>query len=418
MSVRKDKLFTKILEMSALELERFLRSAALDNPILEHEPRSLTSMMAAREPELGRQETLRQIAASYARPQSLEEYLREQIGSLKLTAVQEITLHRMVDSLDEKGYLKVDEPKFINRLKVDRDEYETCLAILQCMDPPGVGARNIGECMCIQLRCKGLIDPLAEKIASEHLEKLSGKRPKTLAQELGVASGEVARVKALLETLNPIPANGFAQRNFVRYHAADLIVEKTAQGYVLTQNEAVQPSLIVNSQYGDVLNEYNSTLEEREFVLGKIEDAQLIYSCVEQRQALMLACGQAIIKRQSALLENASAKLENFTINDIALEINKSPAIAMRAVKNKYLLCGRGILPLSELIARSDDDQGYEKLAPRLKELIDNENKKTPLSDQKISEKLADEGIFIARRTVAKYRMKLALPNASNRKQT
>lgn len=320
--------------------------------------------------------------------------------------------------LDEDGYLRDDVADLAQAAGLPASVLEEGLALLQTLDPPGVGAGNLSQCLALQLQRRGETGP-ALAIVQRHLEHLARKQYHAIAQDLGISQEAVREAEAQIQTLDPRPGSAFAGREEPHYLIPDLAVAETEEGLTVVYSNAYAPTLHLSGYYCG-LQQHSTDPEVKQYLADKIKQVQFVIQAVEQRRSTLLDCARAIVRRQEAFFRQPGGHVVPLRLSDVAQELSIHESTVSRAIREKYLQCARGVYPLSFFFSRevgtAGEGNSVHQIKSRLRELVDGEDKAHPLSDQKLCQLLAGEGVAISRRTVAKYRDELGLPSASGRR--
>ncbi|MBO8165458.1 MAG: RNA polymerase factor sigma-54 [Brevibacillus sp.] len=431
-----------ILQYSALDLMSYLQEQAAENPVIEL-PEIDTAVETAREakptPEIDWKELISSRAAGdysltknestynpldyvHAPTSNLYQHLQEQLGYLKgLTAVQRKIALYLIGNLDDKGYLEITTEEASRQLGVHVQEVEDVLAVIQHFDPVGVAARNLEECLLLQLRHAGLDDDNTVRVVTHHLDDLAHNRFSRIAEKLKIGIADVQRIADLVRSLNPRPGLAYQQAE-TRYVIPDVTVEKVEGEYVVLVNESSAPRLTISRFYENMLKQANSETEARQFIQEKLNAAIWLAKSIEQRRLTLLRVTQAIVEKQIEFFEHGVHYLKPMTQKEIAERVDLHESTVSRATSNKYVQTPRGVFELkyfftSALSTANGDAASSESVKRRIKALIEAEDRFRPLSDQKLTELLEKEGIEISRRTVAKYREEMMIPSSAKRKR-
>lgn len=263
----------------------------------------------------------------------------------------------------------------------------------------------------------GLEDTLLLHL-SRQLERLARRQYRALAQELGVSRQEVLRAEAQIRALDPRPGAAFAPREEPVYLVPDLVVLQGERGLEVHLQESRLPGLRLSRFYCDMYRD-DPDPEVRQYLDGKIRQAQWAIQAVEQRRATLLRCAQVLVRRQEAFFQGPGGSLTSLRLADVAAELSIHESTVSRAVREKYLQCARGVYPLSFFFPRevgAGEGQSAHEIKNQLLQLIREEDKSRPCSDQKLCQLLAEEGYAVSRRTVAKYREELGVSSAVGRR--
>ena len=283
------------------------------------------------------------------------------------------------------------------------------------MDPPGIGARNLKECLLLQLRNLGYYNSLATKIISEHWELFEKMKIPEIAAKLGITMNEIQEELTIIRKLNPKPGYQISQEKPSTI-IPDLIVEKIEGKFIVTLNDRSVPSLFISKAYADILKRGSKAKKEvKNYIREKFNSATWLIRSIEQRKSTMLKVMYAIIDKQPEFFEKGPPNLHPLKLQDIANIIDMHISTVSRVTNNKYVQTPHGIFELkyffTEALGHNPDgtDISTIRIKTRLKEIVEGENTKKPLSDQKLSEILSQEGLKVARRTIAKYREQLKI---------
>ena len=371
--------------------------------------------------------------------ESLSEHLLEQLNLLNLNESLNRLGEEIIGNLDESGYLKRDLSELLNELelfehiKINPDDAESLLKRIQLFDPVGIACRNLQECLLIQLRNGKNADEyykyMAEKMLMEFYDDFTKRRFELLKQKMNLTDETLRETVQLIQSLNPKPGEGNIEAAEMNQISPDFIIEKVENDYVITLNDRSMPSVTISKQYLDMFENNRKrgkkSAREKEtykFLREKFESAKWFIACIQQRRDTLMRIMQAIFHRQYQFFEKGPKALRPMIYKDIAQEINMDISTISRVVNGKYVQSPQGIHELKYFFSEGlSTDTGEEvsnkHIKERLKEIIDKEDKKKPFSDDKLADLLNEEGIHIARRTVAKYREQLRLPVARLRKE-
>ena len=353
-------------------------------------------------------------------PQNLSDHLNWQLSaSICSEKVHEIA-EAIIGNLDENGYLTATLEEIATGGNYGMEDMEEALAVVQEFDPPGVAARDARECLLIQLR---LLDPqntLAQQIVSEHLKLLQNNQLKELARALNRPVDLVKRAVDGIKRLDPRPG--------LRYNASqprlvepDVYFRKLSDEWQIFMNEDDLPQLRLSPVYRRLLARDAADREVRNYVKERFSAALQLLKNIEQRKHTILRVCQAIIRRQRECLELGMDQLKPMMIKEVAEEVGVHPSTVSRAVANKYAHTPQGVIELRHFFSESvNGPQGSSislvTLKRRVKKMIEEEDATRPLTDEHIAKRLADEGINVTRRTVAKYREDLRIPSTHQRR--
>lgn len=352
--------------------------------------------------------------------ESLYYYLRSQVRFEHLPSRVAQTADHLMQCLDSNGWLDEAPADLALRLGVDREIVDRALQVVQGLEPAGVGARDLSECLCLQLERRGERG-LALTIASSYLEAMSRDRYHLIAKQTGASRAEVNAACALIRSLDPRPGMGFSARENLRYIDPDLIVVKFADHFELLTNDSYLPSLRLSGYYSKLYHETGDD-EVKGYLNDKLRQAKWVIQSVEQRRSTLMDCARCLVERQERFFRHGPGNLRPLGLADVAAQLGVHESTVSRAVRDKYLQCTYGVYPLGYFFTRglsggSGGDATPDQAKERLRALIQGEDKRRPFSDQKLAQLLAGQGIALSRRTVAKYRDELGIPSTTARKE-
>jgi len=353
---------------------------------------------------------------------SLEDHLVWQLRLAMLTEREETIGFYIIGNLDEHGYLAVSIEEVCRTTGGAPEEAEGVLKKIQFFDPPGVAARDLRECLSVQLENLGLGASVAARIVSDRLAQLEGKRYDKLARELGVSVEEVVAAAHLIASLEPRPARGFEDEE-VRTIIPDVSVEKIGDEYAVFLNDEGLPRLRVSSFYRRLANQTGEEEERaRQYLQEKVRAATWLIKSIHQRQQTLYRVTQSMFKFQRDFLEKGISHLKPMVLKDVANDIGMHESTVSRATANKYVHTSQGLFELkyffqSGLRSGNGEDVASESVKDKIRGIISSEDPRRPHSDQHIAQLLSQETIGIARRTVAKYREAMRLLPSSKRRQ-
>jgi RNA polymerase sigma-54 factor len=310
-----------------------------------------------------------------------------------------------------------------NTFRTSVEEVERVLRIIQTFDPPGVGARNLQECLLIQLAARGMEDSLATRIISGHFDDFKQKKYPDLAKKLKVSIQEIQNQCKLISTLDPKPGFEISAAE-PQYVIPDLVVEKVDEKYVVYLNDRNIPRLRINHVYQEELlkESRDGNRETKDFIQSRLKSARWLIQTIEQRRRTMVKVMECIVDKQREFFEKGTAHLRPLTLQQVASEINMHESTVSRVTTNKYVQTPRGVFELKYFFSSSLGTQDGSEVSAKsakdtIRKIIEKEDARNPLSDQKIADILKKGGLNIARRTVAKYREQLGLLPARMRRQ-
>lgn len=445
----------EILQFNALELNEFINEELLNNPILERLATEVDEESHADKPEqefeydldkgdakevdwedminyfdeskpLGLTTYNADSEINYdnfvADEETLKDYLDMQLKFSKLDDDVVKICEYIIENIDDNGYLQMKNEEAMMIFNRSHDEIEQLVRLIQTFDPPGVGARNIKECLLIQMYQQGFEESLEELLVTDHLEELSEKKFVQIAKKIGETAERIQQAYDYIKTLEPKPGRSFSSTRDVRYVIPDVYVEKVKDEYVVTVNESASPRLQINGFYKSMMSQFNKDTLTNEYLSKNLQSALRIIKSIEQRRNTIYRVCKAIIEYQVDFFEKGMLYLRPLNLKDIADEIEVHESTVSRAVNGKYMQCPNGLFEIkyffqSGVKGASGEGVSSESVKSVMKEMIDKEDSKKPLSDQFIADELVKAGINISRRTVAKYRDELNIPPSSKRKR-
>jgi len=352
---------------------------------------------------------------------SLKDYLQEQLVEVNIDSYTLSICKYIVESLDYRGYLEISTEELAEELNISEEVVEKALKIIQSLEPYGIGARNIKECLIIQSLKLNILDNIIERIILNHLENVADNKYEVVGKDLNISPREAQRYGDLIKKLEPKPSRGFYTGEEVNYIIPDAEIKNIDGEFFILMNESVLPRLMINKTYKDVLQN-NKDSETNAYVKDKINQAMFLIKSIEQRKNTLHKVLECVLDKQKDFFKFGKQYIKTLTLREVAEIINVHESTVSRAIKEKYVLTSYGTIKIKELFASGlssseDDDMATVKIKSEIKRIIDDENKGKPLSDQIISSILADKNMNISRRTVAKYREALGIKSSSMRKR-
>lgn len=352
---------------------------------------------------------------------SLKEYLHEQLLEANEDAYTIMIAKYIVESLDGRGYLEIPIEELAAELRISSEDVEKGLKLVQSLEPYGIGARNIKECLIIQSINLNILDDKIEKIIQYHLEDVASNRYEAIGKALKISPREAQRYGDLIKKLEPKPSRGFYTGEEVSYIIPDAEIKNIDGEFYIIMNEGVLPKLIINKTYRDVLksgkdNEINSYVKE------KVNKAMFLIKAIEDRKNTLYRVLECLIDKQKEFFEKGYSYIKPLTLKEVSSKLQVHDSTISRTIKDKYILTSYGTIKIKDLFANgltnnSCEDLSTIKIKDEIKKIVQEENKAKPLSDQIISTMLEEKNIKISRRTVAKYREELGIKSSSMRKR-
>jgi RNA polymerase sigma-54 factor len=359
---------------------------------------------------------------SLTKKSSLEDHLIWQLRLSKITERESAIGLYIVQNLDENGYLALTVEEICGAMETTPEEVETVLRRIQYFDPVGVAARDLRECLSIQLENMQLGNTLAARIVADYLGFLESKRYEKLAKDLGVSIDDIADAAHLITSLEPKPSRGYEQEE-VRTVLPDVFVEKVDGEYIIYLNDDGVPRLRVSSLYRRMAGQEGAAEEQaRQYLQEKVRAATWLIKSIQQRQQTLFRVTQSIFKFQHDFLDHGVSQLKPMVLRDVAEDIHMHESTVSRATANKYVHTPQGLFELkfffqSGLKGDNGEDVASESVKEKIRGIIAAEDPRKPFSDQHIAAMLSGDAIDIARRTVAKYREAMRILPSSKRRQ-
>jgi RNA polymerase sigma-54 factor len=360
-------------------------------------------------------------SAASSRP-SLADHLEWQLQLSTLTDEERECARWIIGNLDDDGYLRDGLENISKQSGLPIEALEAGLLKIQACDPPGVGARDLRECLLLQIESLDIGDPLVRRIIEECLPLLQKRDLRGISRMLGVSLEEVAAASRVIGGLEPWPGRAFGGDEPV-YITPDIHVVKIGDEYHILLNEDGLPKLRINNLYRDVLQRGNGVPKDtKEYVQGKVRSALWLIKSIHQRQRTIYKVMQSILRHQREFFERGINQLKPLNLRDVADDIEMHESTVSRVTSNKYVSTPQGIFELkyffNSSISRVDGDAvASESVKERIRKIIAAEDPRRPLSDQRIAEMLKAANIDIARRTVTKYREALNILSSTRRRE-
>ncbi|HEX6087720.1 MAG TPA: RNA polymerase factor sigma-54 [Thermoanaerobaculia bacterium] len=457
----------KLLQLSKLELQEVLNQELLENPLLEESAEEVKSEevqaeetkseneQAAEPPAveakkeekdsfdeidydayfqdyieygynprgMGEEHEEFPIENTLTRPPNLSDHLTWQLSMSDASPKTKEIASFIIGNIDEDGYLRASNDEIAAAGGHTVEEVEAAVSAVQSLDPIGVGARDLRECLLLQLRFLEIDAPLVEVIIRDHWEEFMQRKFVALAKSLGIDMKTLEGIVELIKHLDPKPGRKYSNERAI-YVEPDVYVHKVGDEYVIVLNEDGMPKLRINSGYRSMLNSMDSKSdgETVNYIKDKIRSAVWLIKSLDQRQRTIYKVAESIVKHQREFLERGIDFLRPLVLRDVADDIQMHESTVSRVVSNKYMHTPRGLFLMKYFFHSGIDSDTGEDISSltvkkKIQSYIENEDPRKPLSDSKIMKILNDEGINIARRTVAKYRDELNIPSSTDRKQ-
>ncbi len=433
----------EVLQMGTQELLEYIEEQTLENPVLERveetpakeaesaELRRRLDWLEAgdyqnrqyhREDSEGDDDPLRSYGV-VDDEETLCEHLFDQLRALHLDLPMLEAAAFLVESLNGSGWLDEDVPALAAELGCPESRMERALIIVQGLEPAGVAARDLRECLLLQLKRQKPQDPLAIRIAEQYLEALARSRYGLICRELGESADAVRRACDHIRTLDPRPGAAFGGSDTPAYINPDILVTAGPDGLEVVTNDRYFPTLQISGYYLRMMKEQQEDEGLQTYLSDKVRQAKWVVRSIEQRRSTLLSCAECIADIQQRFFLKGPGHLVPLTLADVAARLGIHESTVSRAVKDKYLQCSFGVFPMSYFFSRGlNTDAAGEGASPDaakalLKKLVAEEDKRAPLSDQKLCQLMEAKGCRLSRRTVAKYRDELGIPSTAGRRE-
>ena len=457
----------RLLQLSSLELEQEIQLQLDSNPLLEKvEEQSNLESLSTSEVEHDQKDLTNELnadhlpddlpvdtdwddvythqptslgAAEYEEREdnrqghlSLQQHLIEQVNLLHFSKIDKLIAHCIIDSLDDKGFLEVQISEITTSVQhllqsmgyeeeIEDDEVLVVLKHIQRLEPIGVGSRNLAECLMVQLDNLSASTPCRNDAIKllQHYELLITNELPRLIKQTGLNPDQLRCAVDLLKTLKPHPGLEFEDRES-DYQVPDVVVLKKNDCWQVMLNPDVMPKLRVNSFYANMIRRADQS-DDNQYLRNQMLEAKNFIKSIDERHKTLLKVATCIVEHQKAFLEIGAEGMKPLVLRDIAEEVELHESTVSRVTTNKYMLTPRGLFELkyffsSHVGTTSGGEASSTAIRAKIKKLISEENIRKPLSDNAIANMLKEEGIDVARRTVAKYRESLHIPSSSERK--
>jgi RNA polymerase sigma-54 factor len=358
---------------------------------------------------------------SIATQETLQQHLMAQLNQTVLNADDRKTAELIIGNIDDNGFLQTTPEEMALNTGIAQEDFENMLTLIQSFYPPGVGARDLRECLLIQLKREGKQNSLEYKMISEHMQDLGKRRFPEIARRMGISVEQVQKCANNIAQLDPRPGAIFAQapQNYV---LPDVTVEKVNGEYQVILNGEQIPHLRISNTYKDIMAQDGNGSEVKDYIRDKIRSGKFLIKSIHQRQQTISNIAHQIVSRQREFFEHGSSHLKPMTMVQIADAVGVHETTVSRAISGKYMATPQGVFEMKYFFTpgyqtASGESMSNTSVKEAILDLVKNEDGNSPLSDKEIVEILSQRGIPIARRTVAKYRTELnILPSNMRRK--
>ena len=422
----------EVLQMNSQELLEYLGKISEENPLVEQE--DATDLRSA-------YEELRQKAswidggvygASFTHDESsmpergrldretesLEAFLCDQLDRKRLPKPLLALSKYIAEMVDEDGYLAVEDLESLAEMKIPQPLIDQALETVQGLEPAGVGARSLSECLLLQLARQAHVSPAVLDIAARFLPELGRKHYGPICKELGLTMEAVQAAEKIISSLEPHPGRAFQPAEPTVYIRPDIFIVELEGEWKAILNEYYLPHVSISDYYTRLLKE-SAEKETKEYLQQKMQQAKWLLNSLERRGSTLRRCADAILEAQRPFFTGETTELAPMGLSSLADALELHPSTVSRATRGKYLQCRQGTYPLRYFFSRAvGGGPSRQAIKQKLLVLVRNEDPRHPLSDQALCQLLSSGGIAIARRTVAKYRMELGIGSSTVRKST
>jgi RNA polymerase sigma-54 factor len=412
-----------ILQYSALELNAFLESKALENPLIQLEEPIQDAPNRRESYQYKNKETHDFTEYLSVSKKTLAEHLFVQLDLKSLSSFDLKVMQDLLYSLDENGYLRIDLEDFLSRNDLQMSQLEHYITRLQELEPAGIGARSLQECISLQLRRKPASE-LALTIIEGHFEDFAAKRWKRIAKEMKVDLKDIQEAADLIQRCHPRPGAMYSDGP-AHYIVPELSVTVISDNEVaVSLFDGTTVSVIYNDEYKDLL-EHHPDKVVGSYLREKDKEFQWLLQSLQQRKQTILKVGKLVVEKQKYFFLKGPAAIQPLTLKEVAEEAGLHESTISRAVKGKYMQTPYGIFEMKYFFSAAIKSVNMEdsgaasstSIKNEIQRLVDEEDKKKPLSDQKIVNMLIDKGYEVSRRTIAKYRDQLGISSSTMRKR-
>lgn len=395
------KLSLNILEMSSMDLEKFIEKEFSKNPLLEIDFSSKNYNSKGD----GSEES--SPFDFISEEKNLIDFLEEQLGFLKISKEMRFLCTFIVNNLDKRGFLTITREELKSGCGFPLKDIDKAVEIVKSLEPIGIGAKNLEECLIIQLHKKNIIDQKLEYIITHFMQELASSKYDIICSKLDITEEYVVEYLKIIRSLNPLPSRGFYMGDTIRYIEPDAEIKNINGKYIIVMSEKNIPKLKLKS----LENAQEISREMKNY----FNSANNIIRCIEKRQLTLKNILDIILEKQYGYFSNPQGKLNSLTLKDVSSILKIHNSTVSRAIKNKYILTERGIKRVKDMFII---DNKKILVKEKIEELILSEERYNPLHDNEIVLLLEKENMKIARRTVVKYREELGIKPAHKRKLT
>lgn len=440
------QLSVKLLQMSGFELKEYVENEVQENPVLdvketEQEDNSIKT-------EIDYKKMIKNLEFDnyshggyeinpdkdvspfnfISKNESLKEFLQEQVRDLNENDYTKNVCNYIIENIDNRGYLVLSENELEEHFKISSELVNYCIRQVQALEPDGIGARNLKECLKIQLYKKNINETNIISIIDNYLELIAENRYATIAEKLGISVKEAQGFGDVIKKLNPKPSRGFYTDDAVKFIIPDAYIRKIENDYFIIMNDNLTPQLSINSMYRNIINKDSdgADLKDKdavEYVKDKLNNALFLIKSIQHRKSTIYRVLEKILELQRDYFDYGDDYLKPMTLKQISDSLDMHESTISRAIRDKYIYTSRGIVKIKALFTNGlsmsvpGENISVNVIKNNIKSIIDKEDKKKPLSDQAICNIINGDGMNISRRTVAKYREELGIKSSKGRKR-
>jgi RNA polymerase sigma-54 factor len=410
------KLSLNLLQLPLLKLKEFVERQIEENPLLDREDiNSIHKTKGTTE-----EEKKNYMESLTTKPLTLQEHLLIQLNIYANPGIYE-TGETIIGNIDDNGYLKSSTEEIARSLKISVSKVEKVLSLIQTFDPIGAGARDLRECLLLQLKAKKEKNPLTYTIVDKYLHFLEKKRFDYIAKGENISIEKIKEALKEIAALEPKPGRSFNAEKTINL-IPDVLLKKKGNNYEVIYNDWDLPSIIVNDKYKKMLLQKDISPDTNEYLKEKLKTAYLLINAIRKRKNTIREITKEIVCFQKGFLDKGISDFKPMTLEQIAKRTGKHKSTISRSVTGKYLQTPWGIFELRYFLnsgVKQKDGRiiSSKNIKSKIKNLLENENKEKPLTDQKMTEHLNQQGISLTRRTVTKYRKNLKILSSQSRKR-
>ncbi len=426
----------QILQFTNYDLIEYVKNELLENPLLESESNLDLEAVDIREKIISdsyyegsfkhwehdnEEENDYSFEQFVSENKTLHDFMMEQLSISSIDEEYKRIAKYIIEAIDDNGYLTSDSKEISEEFGVSESKIEEIIDLIQTFEPPGVCARSLSECLLIQLAAKGLLSDEMEYVVNNMLEEVAKNHIAQIGKQLNIKPEQVQEIIDVIKKLEPKPGQMFYSGDSTKYVIPDVIVEEVGGEYVISNNDASVPHLMVSSYYNKLSKDAQNDEQLKKYLSDRFNSAVWLIKSIEQRKHTIYNVAEAIVRYQKDFFSKGVRYLKPLTLKQIADEIGVHESTVSRSINGKYMQSPRGLYELKYFFASgvSLGEEGISSNSVKalIKSYIEKENSKKPLSDSAIVKMLEDENIEISRRTVAKYREGMGIASSSHRRR-